>query len=106
MNEIARFGAEVRRRREAMGLSQVTFAEHAGLSPSCIVSVENAYHPPAVSTVLSIAKGLCVAPGDLFGLADLSPKGVEFARLFQRAPREVRAATLAVLRAAKRGAAS
>jgi transcriptional regulator with XRE-family HTH domain len=56
------FGKEVRRRREALGLTLEELAERAGLTPNYVGTVETGKRDPSLSTVLALAKGLRVPP--------------------------------------------
>lgn len=94
------FGREVRRRREAAGLTLEGLAERAELTPNYIGGVEMGKRDPSLSTVLSLARGLRVSPGDLLGgVKDLSPAAVEAGRLFEGAAPETQEAVLGLLRA-------
>ena len=94
------FGAEVRRRREALSLTLEQLAERSGLTPNYIGGVETAKRNPSLSTVLGLAKGLRVPPGELLsGVKDLTPAALEAGRLFEASPPEVQDAVLRLLRA-------
>jgi len=94
------FGAEVRRRREALGLTLEQLAERSGLTPNYIGGVETSKRNPSLSTVLGLAKGLRVPPGELLsGVKDLTPAALEAGRLFEASPPEVQDAVLRLLRA-------
>lgn len=94
------FGKEVRRRREAQGLTLEALAERASLTPNYIGGIEMGKRDPSLSTVISLARGLRVSPGDLLGgVKDLSPAAVEAGRLFETAPADVQDAVLRLLRA-------
>ena len=97
------FGREVRRRREALGLTLEKLAESAKLTPNYIGTIENGKRDPSLSTVLSLARGLRVPPAELFGgIQDLSPAATEAGRLFDAAPPEIQEAVLMILRAVTR----
>ncbi len=97
------FGKEVRRRREALGLTLEQLAERAGLTPNYVGTVETGRRDPSLSTVLSLAKGLKVPAADLLGgLKDIGAIGVEAGRLVEAAPPEVQDAVLRLLRAVTR----
>lgn len=94
------FGREVRRRREALGLTLEQLAERSGLTPNYIGGVETDKRNPSLSTVLGLAKGLRVPAGELLsGVKDLSPAALEAGRLFEAAPADVQDAVLRLLRA-------
>ena len=97
------FGKEVRRRREALGLTIEQLAERAGLTPNYVGTVETGRRDPSLSTVLALAKGLRIQPAELFGgLEALSPAAIEAGRLFEAASPEVQDAVLRLLRAVTR----
>ena len=56
-----RFGAAVRQRRMAAGLSQETLAERAGLHPTYVSMVERAVRNPTLDVSAGIAEALKVA---------------------------------------------
>ena len=94
------FGTEVRRRREALGLTLEALAEAAQLTPNYIGTIENGKRDPSLSTVLSLARGLRIIPAEFFGgLEELSPAASEAGRLFDGSPPEVQEAVLEILRA-------
>ncbi|HZF49983.1 MAG TPA: helix-turn-helix transcriptional regulator [Polyangiaceae bacterium] len=97
------FGGEVRRRREALGLTLEQLAESSELTPNYIGTIENGKRDPSLSTVLALARGLRVPPADLFGgVEDLTPAATEAGRLFDAAPPEVQEAVLQILRVVTR----
>jgi transcriptional regulator with XRE-family HTH domain len=99
------FGKEVRRRRRALGLTLEQLAERSELTPNYIGTVENGRRDPSLSTVLALAKGLGVAPGELFGgIEQLTPLAMEAARLVEEQPPELQAALLQMLRLVRRSA--
>lgn len=53
-----RVGANVRRLREAQGLSQEELAERAGVHRTFVSQVERAVKRPTIQTLDKIAKGL------------------------------------------------
>jgi transcriptional regulator with XRE-family HTH domain len=95
-------GKEVRRRREALGLTLEVLAERAGLTPNYVGTVENGKRDPSLSTILALAKGLHVPPAELLGVKELGPAGVEAGRLFEAAAPDVQDAVLKLLRAVTR----
>lgn len=62
----ARVGAELKRLREAAGLSLRTLAERAGFSASCISQVENGQASPSIASLEKIANTLNVSLADFF----------------------------------------
>jgi transcriptional regulator with XRE-family HTH domain len=97
------FGREVRRRRGALGLTLEQLAERSGLTPNYIGTVENGHRDPSLSTVLALAKGLGVSPGELIGgVGDLSSISTEAATLIETLTPEVQSAMLELLRVLSR----
>lgn len=95
------FGQEVRRRREGMGMTLETLSERSKLTPNYIGSVEIGKRDPSLTTVLALAKGLGVRPGELFASAEgMTPQTAEAAQYFDMAPPEVQKALMALLRTA------
>ena len=94
------FGQEVRRRREGDELTLDALAERTGLTPNYIGSIELGKRDPSLSTVLALAKGLGIRPGELFGTIDeLNPSAEEVAQLFDQMNPEGQKAVLALLNA-------
>jgi transcriptional regulator with XRE-family HTH domain len=94
----AKLGQEIRRRREARGMTLEMLAETAELTPNYIGSVEIGKRDPSLSTVLALAKGLGVRPGELFGtIAELSQTAEEAARLFDTMTPEMQKAVMSLL---------
>jgi transcriptional regulator with XRE-family HTH domain len=97
------FGQEIRRRREAAGMTLEALAERVGLTPNYIGGIEIGKRDPSLSSVLSLARGLRVPPSDLLGgMKDLSPAAIEAGRLFETATSEIQDAVLRLLRAVAR----
>ena len=94
----AAFGAEVRRRRLAAGLSLPQLAERSGLTPNYIGLVELGKRNPSIMVIEALARGLGVAPGELVGGTSLTPAALEFAELFQGAPPDLQDGLLKLLR--------
>lgn len=98
-----KFGQEVRRRRRSLGMTLEQLAERSGLTPNYVGTVEAGLRDPSLSTVLSLARGLSVPPGELIGgLGRLSPQALEVARLFEGAPPDVQDAIGRLLRAVQK----
>ncbi|MCK6592035.1 MAG: helix-turn-helix transcriptional regulator [Polyangiaceae bacterium] len=75
-------------------------AERAGLTPNYIGTIENGKRDPSLSTIASLAKGLGIAPGELFGtLPELSSAAEEVGGLFDKTTPDVQGALLTILRA-------
>lgn len=97
--EMQRLGAEVRRRREGLGVSIATFAAMARLSPNFIGGIERGERDPSVSTIQALARGLgCHAADLLGGTPEMSAAATEAARLFDEAPVDVQDAVMHTLR--------
>ena len=97
------FGQEVRRHREAAGLTLEALAERSGLTPNYIGGIETGKRDPSLSTVLSLARGLSVSPAELLGgLGNLSPEAIEAGRLFEGTLPEVQGSVLRFLRTVAR----
>ena len=60
------FGRAVRRRREALGISQEELADRAGLHRTYIGDVERGERNIALVNIVRLAKALGVRPGALF----------------------------------------
>jgi transcriptional regulator with XRE-family HTH domain len=96
---VVRLSREIRRRREALGLSLEHLAESSRLTPNYIGTIENGKRDPSLSTVLALARGLRVHPSELFGeVMGLSSPALEAARLFDATPPEIQQAVLQILR--------
>ena len=94
------FGREVRRRRGALGLTLEQLAERSGLTPNYIGTVENGLRDPSLSTVLALAKGLGISPGELLGgVGELSAASTEAATLIETLNPDLQSAVLELLRA-------
>ncbi len=94
------FGQEVRRHRKVRELTLEQLAERSGLTPNYIGTVENGRRDPSLSTILALAKGLDVPPGELLGGSpSLSPSALELARLVDCLPSTVRMPVVDLLRA-------
>jgi XRE family transcriptional regulator, regulator of sulfur utilization len=60
-----KFGATVRRLREARGLTQETLAEAAGISATYVGFIERGDSIPTLSVILQVAGALSVRPAEL-----------------------------------------
>ena len=66
-----KFGNNVRRLRESVGMTQERLAESAELDRSYIGGIERGERNPALTAILRLASALGVAPGNLFdGIGD------------------------------------
>lgn len=100
---LVEFGREVRRRREALGLTLEGLAERAELTPNYIGTIENGKRDPSITTIAAIAKGLDLAPGELLGeVPELSPILIEVGRLFDSTAPDIQAAVLSIMRASSK----
>ena len=97
------FGREVRRRRLALGLTLEQLAERSSLTPNYIGTVEHGQRDPSLSTILALARGLGVAPGELLGgIGETGPLALEASRLIEAHPPDVQEAMLELLRSMTR----
>jgi len=97
----AQTGAQIRRLREARGLSRAELARRAQLTAGQVGKVEKATSDPALSTLTRIAAGLQVDLSALFPDEDRRmPSGIalEAGLLFDRVSPELADALRAVLR--------
>jgi len=93
-----RFGAEVRRRRQALGWSLEELADRAALSWRYLSSVETDQRDPSLSTITKIAKALGAEAGELLGVKVLGPAGIEAAKLFLGLHAEAQETVLRLMR--------
>jgi DNA-binding XRE family transcriptional regulator len=68
--KLARAAAELRRRREAQGLSRVTLATRVGIEPDHLADIERGEADPRFTTLSAIAQHLGTNLGDVFTLAE------------------------------------
>lgn len=102
-SQLEGFGREVRRRRQALGITLEDLARASGLTPNYLGSIELGKRDPSLSTIGSIATGLRVSVGELLGgSSDLSPSGLEAALLYDGSVPEVRSAVSDILHAMTR----
>ncbi len=64
--ELLELGREVRRLREAQGLSQEELADRSGLHRNYIGGIERGERNVGVKAFLSLARALQVRPADIF----------------------------------------
>jgi transcriptional regulator with XRE-family HTH domain len=96
---LLKFGREIRRRREALGLTLAQFAERCGLTQNFIGTIENGYRDPSLSTMLALAKGFGIPLGALVeSVPGMSPAAVEMAKLLDDATEAIREAIMELLR--------
>ena len=92
-------GPEIRRRREALGMTLRELGQRSGITPNYIGGVEMGKREPSVSTLVALARGLSAEPGDLLGAGGFGPEATEAARLIETLPERHREPVLVVLRA-------
>lgn len=63
--ELVVFGRTIRRMRRERDLSQHALAGAAGLAEKHVSEIERANREPKLTTILKLAKGLDVPPGEL-----------------------------------------
>jgi transcriptional regulator with XRE-family HTH domain len=95
--EVQTFGAEVRRRREALGWALPELAKRSGLTQNYIGAVELGLRDPSLSTIMKLAKGFDVPLWELLGSEGMSPEALEFVRLFEGALPDVQEAIQQIL---------
>jgi transcriptional regulator with XRE-family HTH domain len=96
---LVEFGRELRRRREARRMTLEDLAEHSGLTPNYIGSIENGRRDPSLSTLIALAGALESPPGELLGtVPEISSSAEEMGRLFDDVPQEIQAGILKILR--------
>jgi transcriptional regulator with XRE-family HTH domain len=61
----ARFAANLRDARTAVGMTQEALAEACGLSRTYVSTLERAGRDPRMSMIVRLADGLGIAPGEL-----------------------------------------
>jgi transcriptional regulator with XRE-family HTH domain len=100
MKEIAIRLKDLRHKR---GLTLDALAERAGLTPNYIGTIEHGLRDPSLSTIESLAAGLGIQVGEIFGpTTPLSDRAVEMARLFGVASYEMQKAILNMLHAVRK----
>ena len=67
MDSTATLGNRVRELREARGLRQEDLEERSGVDSQTISNIEVGRQMPRTQTLMKLAKGLGVRPGDLLG---------------------------------------
>jgi transcriptional regulator with XRE-family HTH domain len=98
--DLARLGREIRRRRVALSWTLEQFAEACGVSPNYLGTIENGRRDLHISTLVSIARALGCSVADLLAEpnGDVSPRGLEVGRLFDKASPQAQEAAAHVLR--------
>lgn len=72
----SRFGLRVRALRRRRDLTLEQLGERAGLSDKYLQAVETARQAPTIETIEKLARGLGVAPQELFAIDDRSPRAL------------------------------
>ena len=86
--------------REGRNMTLEELAARSGLTPNYIGSVENGKRDPSLSTILALAQGLAMKPGELLGsVPNVSAAAEQMGHLFDDAGPELQAAVLMLLRA-------
>jgi transcriptional regulator with XRE-family HTH domain len=99
-NDVPRlkFGREIRRLRQALGLTLEELAKRCGVSPNYIGSIENGHRDPSLSTIRALAEGLGVTTGELVGpRVKLSDAALEMGQIFDQMSQELQGALLKIL---------
>ena len=73
-------GQEVRRRREAFGMSQASLSRLSGVSQSWINKIENGDRIPSIAVLDKIAHRLLCTPGELLSGREEVPDHADVAR--------------------------
>ncbi|HMR78741.1 MAG TPA: helix-turn-helix transcriptional regulator [Polyangiaceae bacterium] len=91
------FGAEVRRRRLALGMTLDDLAERSGLSAHYLSTVENDHRDPRLSTVIALSQAVRAAPAELL-VEGAAPSNPGLLALFETAPKDAQKAVMTVLK--------
>lgn len=92
-------GVEVRRRRQAAGLTLEQLAERAGLTPNYIGTIEHGRRDPSLSTLIALSRALNIAVSEFFAPPPRpSEDAMLMATSFQDMPPELRSSVLELLR--------
>lgn len=81
----ARIGADIRRRREALGFSQALLADKVGVGRTSITMIERGSQAILVHQLLDIAKALKIAPDKLLDSVEMNETVGPSRELFQTA---------------------
>lgn len=96
-------GAEMRRRRQALGLTLEELADRANVSTNYLGTLERGRRDPSISTVMKLAKGLRVRPSELLGgVPEITPAAYDMARAYDGAPEEIQDIVARVLKLTRR----
>jgi len=75
MSLVMRFAVTLRAKRKAKGLTQEALSEATGLHRTQISLLERALREPKLTTIVRLADGLEISPGELLQDLDESPRG-------------------------------
>lgn len=67
------FGQRLRELRAASGMSQDALAQATDIHPTAIGRMERGAREPRLTTILRLARGLGVPPGELVNLPSIDP---------------------------------
>lgn len=94
-----RFGARLRARREALGLTQAKLAEHAGVTSNYVGVMERGLKLPTIDTLVKVAKALEVSPAELLGDVRANDQWVdEVTTIATTIPETMRPLALAIMK--------
>jgi len=100
----AAVGAEIRRRRQALHLSQEQLAARSKVSAIYLGKIENGRSDVGLEILIAIARGLSVPVAHLFGPAPALTSGaIKVGRLYDAVPPELGEAIVGILRASVAG---
>src|SRR5918994_5041069 len=77
-------GEEIRRRREALGLTGTQLAVKAGMAPSAVSQIETGKRSPNSTSVMKLAEALGVEVADLYPKAPQARLPLEERKLMDR----------------------
>ena len=95
---LVRLGAEIRRRRQALGWNLEELAHRSGLSWRYLSSIEGDKRDVSLSTIEAVAKALGAEPGELLGVRALPAAGIEAGKLFVALPPDAQETVLRLMR--------
>jgi transcriptional regulator with XRE-family HTH domain len=72
----ARFGQRIRQLRRQRDLTLEQLGERARLSDKYVQAIETARQAPTIETIAKLARGLGVAPHELFATDDRTPRAL------------------------------
>ena len=93
-------GAEIKKRRRELHLTQKTLGERAKVSAIYLGKIEAGSEDPSLDVLQRVAASLGISVAHLLGpIEELTPKGREMSRLFGTVPPHLQDAILKVLHA-------